>query len=189
MNRRTTSRHASRGTECARKTSQIAINRAASGLSGSTAQAARVRASSNGTHRTLIGNANVNADQEMPAKMGRPSTLLNTKARAAFPMAVFGHIQLEAYCKNDMVLSRKLLRWPGPFFRGHFRQIRRSTRRAGATTTSRSTSRGREHDRRCFPDRVAIALTGDGAMEMNGLNACVTVAKYWKEWADLPGPQ
>ena len=23
----------------------------------------------------------------------------------------------------------------------------------------------------CFPDRVAIALTGDGAMQMNGLNA------------------
>jgi pyruvate dehydrogenase (quinone) len=36
----------------------------------------------------------------------------------------------------------------------------------------------------CYPDRVAIALTGDGAMQMNGLNACITVAKYWKEWAD-----
>jgi pyruvate dehydrogenase (quinone) len=36
----------------------------------------------------------------------------------------------------------------------------------------------------CFPDRVAIALTGDGAMQMNGLNACITVAKYWKEWTD-----
>jgi pyruvate dehydrogenase (quinone) len=36
----------------------------------------------------------------------------------------------------------------------------------------------------CFPDRVAIALTGDGAMQMNGLNACITVAKYWKEWSD-----
>ncbi|MFT3787603.1 MAG: thiamine pyrophosphate-dependent enzyme [Tepidisphaeraceae bacterium] len=36
----------------------------------------------------------------------------------------------------------------------------------------------------CFPDRVAIALTGDGAMQMNGLNECITVAKYWKEWAD-----
>jgi len=35
-----------------------------------------------------------------------------------------------------------------------------------------------------FPDRVAIALTGDGAMQMNGLNACITVAKYWKEWSD-----
>jgi pyruvate dehydrogenase (quinone) len=35
-----------------------------------------------------------------------------------------------------------------------------------------------------FPDRVAIALTGDGAMQMNGLNACITVAKYWKEWPD-----
>ena len=36
----------------------------------------------------------------------------------------------------------------------------------------------------CFPDRVAIALTGDGAMQMNGLAECITVAKYWKEWCD-----
>jgi pyruvate dehydrogenase (quinone) len=36
----------------------------------------------------------------------------------------------------------------------------------------------------CYPDRVAIALTGDGAMQMNGLNACITVSKYWKEWSD-----
>jgi pyruvate dehydrogenase (quinone) len=36
----------------------------------------------------------------------------------------------------------------------------------------------------CFPDRVCIAVTGDGAMQMNGLNACITVAKYWREWPD-----
>ena len=36
----------------------------------------------------------------------------------------------------------------------------------------------------CYPDRVAIALTGDGAMQMNGINAVVTVSKYWKEWSD-----
>src|SRR5205823_5666696 len=24
----------------------------------------------------------------------------------------------------------------------------------------------------------------DGAMQMNGLNTCITVAKYWKEWSD-----
>ncbi|MDB5319731.1 MAG: thiamine pyrophosphate-requiring protein [Phycisphaerales bacterium] len=36
----------------------------------------------------------------------------------------------------------------------------------------------------CFPDRVAIALTGDGAMQMNGLNTLITVAKYWEEWTD-----
>jgi pyruvate dehydrogenase (quinone) len=36
----------------------------------------------------------------------------------------------------------------------------------------------------CFPERVCIAVTGDGAMQMNGLNACITVAKYWKEWSD-----
>jgi pyruvate dehydrogenase (quinone) len=36
----------------------------------------------------------------------------------------------------------------------------------------------------CFPNRVCIAVTGDGAMQMNGLNACITVAKYWREWSD-----
>ncbi|HEX4124585.1 MAG TPA: thiamine pyrophosphate-requiring protein [Tepidisphaeraceae bacterium] len=36
----------------------------------------------------------------------------------------------------------------------------------------------------CFPDRVSIAFTGDGAMQMNGLNSVITVAKYWKEWSD-----
>ncbi|HXF10790.1 MAG TPA: thiamine pyrophosphate-requiring protein [Desulfuromonadaceae bacterium] len=35
-----------------------------------------------------------------------------------------------------------------------------------------------------FPDRVAIAVVGDGAMQMNGNNGLITVAKYWKEWAD-----
>jgi pyruvate dehydrogenase (quinone) len=36
----------------------------------------------------------------------------------------------------------------------------------------------------CFPDRCCIALTGDGAMQMNGLNVLISVAKYWKEWSD-----
>jgi pyruvate dehydrogenase (quinone) len=35
-----------------------------------------------------------------------------------------------------------------------------------------------------FPDRVAIAMTGDGAMQMNGLNELITVAKYWRRWSD-----
>jgi pyruvate dehydrogenase (quinone) len=35
-----------------------------------------------------------------------------------------------------------------------------------------------------FPDRVAIALTGDGAMQMNGNAELLTVAKYWHEWSD-----
>jgi len=35
-----------------------------------------------------------------------------------------------------------------------------------------------------FPDRVAIALTGDGAMQMNGINELITVTRYWKQWAD-----
>ncbi len=34
------------------------------------------------------------------------------------------------------------------------------------------------------PDRVAIALVGDGAMQMNGINELVTVAKYWEQWSD-----
>jgi pyruvate dehydrogenase (quinone) len=35
-----------------------------------------------------------------------------------------------------------------------------------------------------FPDRVAIALVGDGAMQMNGNNGLITISKYWKQWAD-----
>lgn len=34
------------------------------------------------------------------------------------------------------------------------------------------------------PDRPAFALLGDGAMQMNGLTELVTVAKYWRTWAD-----
>ena len=35
-----------------------------------------------------------------------------------------------------------------------------------------------------YPERVAIALTGDGAMQMNGLNELITVSRYWKQWSD-----
>jgi pyruvate dehydrogenase (quinone) len=35
-----------------------------------------------------------------------------------------------------------------------------------------------------YPDRIAIALIGDGAMQMNGLNELITVAKYWRQWSD-----
>jgi len=35
-----------------------------------------------------------------------------------------------------------------------------------------------------YPDRVAIAMTGDGAMQMNGINELITVAKYWQRWSD-----
>lgn len=35
-----------------------------------------------------------------------------------------------------------------------------------------------------FPDRPALALVGDGAMQMNGNAELVTVAKYWRTWAD-----
>src|SRR5205085_8951274 len=34
------------------------------------------------------------------------------------------------------------------------------------------------------PDRPVIALVGDGAMQMNGINELITIAKYWKEWSD-----
>jgi pyruvate dehydrogenase (quinone) len=34
------------------------------------------------------------------------------------------------------------------------------------------------------PDRVAIALVGDGAMQMNGINELITIAKYWQRWSD-----
>jgi pyruvate dehydrogenase (quinone) len=35
-----------------------------------------------------------------------------------------------------------------------------------------------------FPDRPVVATVGDGAMQMNGNNVLITVAKYWAEWAD-----
>jgi pyruvate dehydrogenase (quinone) len=35
-----------------------------------------------------------------------------------------------------------------------------------------------------FPQRPAFALVGDGAMQMLGLNALITVSKYWRRWAD-----
>lgn len=36
----------------------------------------------------------------------------------------------------------------------------------------------------CHPDRPAIAMVGDGAMQMLGNNALLTLAKYWQEWED-----
>ncbi|MGW4439238.1 thiamine pyrophosphate-requiring protein [Streptomyces sp. NPDC004596] len=33
-------------------------------------------------------------------------------------------------------------------------------------------------------DRPAIALVGDGAMQMNGMAELITIAKYWREWGD-----
>jgi len=35
-----------------------------------------------------------------------------------------------------------------------------------------------------YPDRPVIALVGDGAMQMNGMNELITVAKYWKQWSN-----
>ena len=34
------------------------------------------------------------------------------------------------------------------------------------------------------PDRPAIALAGDGAMQMNGLAELITIAHYWQQWTD-----
>ncbi|GAA5069024.1 thiamine pyrophosphate-requiring protein [Streptomyces similanensis] len=33
-------------------------------------------------------------------------------------------------------------------------------------------------------DRPAIALVGDGAMQMNGMAELITIHKYWREWQD-----
>lgn len=35
-----------------------------------------------------------------------------------------------------------------------------------------------------YPERVAIALAGDGAMQMNGINELITISKYWHQWID-----
>jgi pyruvate dehydrogenase (quinone) len=34
------------------------------------------------------------------------------------------------------------------------------------------------------PERHAIALLGDGAMQMNGINALITIAGLWRKWKD-----
>ncbi|MES2351510.1 MAG: thiamine pyrophosphate-requiring protein [Pseudomonadota bacterium] len=34
------------------------------------------------------------------------------------------------------------------------------------------------------PDRPVIALLGDGAMQMLGVNALITLARVWREWSD-----
>jgi pyruvate dehydrogenase (quinone) len=34
------------------------------------------------------------------------------------------------------------------------------------------------------PERPAIALVGDGAMQMNGLAELITIAHYWRQWTD-----
>ncbi len=35
-----------------------------------------------------------------------------------------------------------------------------------------------------FPERPVIAMVGDGAMQMNGMNELITVSKYWRRWSD-----
>ena len=35
-----------------------------------------------------------------------------------------------------------------------------------------------------YPDRPVIAMTGDGAMQMNGMNDIITIARHWREWSD-----
>ena len=37
-----------------------------------------------------------------------------------------------------------------------------------------------------YPERTVIAFMGDGAMQMNGMNVMITVAKYWREWSSPP---
>ncbi|WP_332813253.1 thiamine pyrophosphate-requiring protein [Ramlibacter sp.] len=35
-----------------------------------------------------------------------------------------------------------------------------------------------------YPDRVVVALSGDGAMQMIGINGLVTIAHRWREWSE-----
>ncbi|MEV5598566.1 thiamine pyrophosphate-requiring protein [Streptomyces sp. NPDC052496] len=34
------------------------------------------------------------------------------------------------------------------------------------------------------PERPALAIVGDGAMQMNGMAELITASKYWREWSD-----
>ncbi len=35
-----------------------------------------------------------------------------------------------------------------------------------------------------FPDRPVIAMVGDGAFQMNGMNEMITVKRYWERWSN-----
>jgi len=35
-----------------------------------------------------------------------------------------------------------------------------------------------------YPERMPVAMVGDGAMQMLGINGMITISKYWKQWAD-----
>jgi pyruvate dehydrogenase (quinone) len=35
-----------------------------------------------------------------------------------------------------------------------------------------------------YPDRPVVTFVGDGAMQMNGINALISVASMWREWSD-----
>jgi pyruvate dehydrogenase (quinone) len=37
------------------------------------------------------------------------------------------------------------------------------------------------------PNRHVIALVGDGAMQMNGVNGLITISKVWKDWSKNGG--
>lgn len=34
------------------------------------------------------------------------------------------------------------------------------------------------------PGRLVVALVGDGAMQMNGMNCLITIARHWQAWSD-----
>lgn len=35
-----------------------------------------------------------------------------------------------------------------------------------------------------YPERLVVALVGDGAMQMNGMNGLITIARTWQGWSD-----
>ena len=35
-----------------------------------------------------------------------------------------------------------------------------------------------------YPGRLVVALVGDGAMQMNGMNGLITIARSWQGWSD-----
>ncbi len=35
-----------------------------------------------------------------------------------------------------------------------------------------------------YPDRVAIGIAGNGAMQMSGISSLIDVSKYWHQWSD-----
>ena len=114
---------------------------------------------------------------------------LRTPLSVLFAHVVFGAIIGGFYhpaAGDDPARSRPGPRWNVSPVSSRSSSATAAPRRS-APPSSPASSRARSGStpaKVAHPDRVAVAVAGDGAMQMNGLNELITVSKYWKRWED-----